>query len=377
MSLRVVSIISRMNVGGPALLIAELMDGISTDELQHTLITGTCAPNEIDYLTLHPSNSEVVYLKDFGKTPSMLLDIKSFFRLVSLLKKLRPDIVHTHTSKAGVLGRIAAKVANPRTKIIHTFHGHLLYGYFSPWKVRIVVVLERLLAKISTLLVGVTNQVKNDLLEVGIGTPSQWKVIYPGITRPVPIGKGPARKLISANAESFLVVWIGRFTEIKDPYFALSTISQINPVFKDRLQFFFIGDGELLAESQQMALNNVFDIRFAGWQGDVSRYLESSDLLLMTSLNEGMPVALLEAASFGVPAIAPDVGGISEFVGSENGLLINRTPKDFALAIENLISEPDQLQILGEEARQKYLEQFSISIFINAHIEMYRGCVND
>jgi glycosyltransferase involved in cell wall biosynthesis len=365
-----------MNVGGPALLIAEIIGGLEIANHEHTLITGFCAPNEIDYLTLHPMNSDVIYLDNFGKAPSIIADLKSLFRLIRVLRKLKPDIVHTHTSKAGLLGRIAAKLANPKVTVIHTYHGHLLYGYFSPAKVRFLIIVERALSKFSNLLVGVTYQVKNDLLKVKIGKPENWTVVYPGVVVRTPIGKKNSREQISVSSRSSVVTWIGRFTEIKDPQLALGAIAAIDSVFAANLTFIFVGDGELLEQCRQMAVDIPFDIRFEGWQEDVSVYLESSDLLLMTSRNEGMPVALLEAASFGVPTIAPDVGGIAEFINEDTGILAARDAQSFAQSIEMLLTNSDKLNLLGRNARTLFLDRFTVSQFVESHLRIYQSEAN-
>ena len=131
---RIMQVIARMNVGGPAVIVAELMRGLDPASFEVILITGYCADDEADYLGEVAQDIPVTRLDGLGRSVSVLGDIKSFFTLLQLIREFKPDIIHTHTAKAGVLGRIAGSIAHPKAKRIHTFHGHLLHGYFAPWK---------------------------------------------------------------------------------------------------------------------------------------------------------------------------------------------------------------------------------------------------
>ena len=147
--LRIVHVIARMNVGGPAILISALMDGLKNKDFESHLITGYCEENEVDYLQANKLNLGETRIAGFGRSISIFSDLKSLLLIMKALRKAKPDIVHTHTAKAGVIGRITALIAVPRAKRIHTFHGHLLHGYFSPGKTKLVVLIEKLLARIT------------------------------------------------------------------------------------------------------------------------------------------------------------------------------------------------------------------------------------
>ena len=253
MTIRVVSIISRMNVGGPAVLISELLTNLPPVEFKHTLITGHCEANEIDFLENHHLESEVIYLDKVQRSLLPIKDLRSFFELYVLLKKLNPDVVHTHTSKAGVLGRLAAKLAVPGALIIHTYHGHLLYGYFSPLITKMIIFLERMLSQISNVLIAVTQQVRDDLLNAGIGSANKWIVIRPGLSIPSTLPKAIFRKKFDIPDSTFVIAWIGRFTDIKDPMLALRTIEKLPTAIRSNVQLIMAGDGELLTKCRQYA----------------------------------------------------------------------------------------------------------------------------
>ncbi len=143
MAIKVLQVIARMNVGGPAVIVADLMRGLDSSDFQQTLITGYCADNEADYLETVATDVKATRIAGLGRSISPLADVKAFFALVALIKSEQPDVIHTHTAKAGVLGRIAAMMAGSKALRIHTFHGHLLHGYFSGWKTQLVITIEK------------------------------------------------------------------------------------------------------------------------------------------------------------------------------------------------------------------------------------------
>ena len=190
---RVVQIIARMNVGGPAVIVADLMRSLDKSAVEQTLITGYCDENEADYLETVATDVKATRIAGLGRSVSLVADVRAFFALVGMLRELRPDIVHTHTAKAGVLGRLASMLAGRKVKRVHTFHGHLLHGYFSGWKVRLVIAIEKFLAKRTDVLLAVGNKVKDDLLAAGIGKTDQYKVFFPGLKDPKKFEKAKVR----------------------------------------------------------------------------------------------------------------------------------------------------------------------------------------
>ena len=370
MNVKVVTIISRMNVGGPAVLLSKLIQEFPSDKVDHTLITGVCFENEVDYLETHPLNSNVIYLNDIKRKLLPTSDFKSFVKLVRLLKVLNPDVVHTHTSKAGVIGRLAARLAKPNVKIIHTYHGHLLYGYFSPFKTKIIIIIERILSKISNSLIAVSEKVKEDLLSVGIGPKEKWVVIHAGLEV-----RDPTTKMIYPDdLTNFRVTWIGRFTDIINPKLAIDAMRRIPPNIREHIQFQMVGDGELLADSKNYATEHGINIDFPGWVTDIEAILTETDLLLMTSRNEGMPVVIIEAALLNVPCLSTDVGGVGEFIKDQiTGFLANEEPDDLADKISYLFNVPTLVHDAGQHAYDFMKANFSLENSTRKHIDLYQN----
>ena len=358
-----------MNVGGPAVLLAEVASGLESQGIKHTIITGRCLHNEVDYLELHPREIDLIRLNKISRSVFLIDDLMGFFELVRVLRRLDPDIVHTHTSKAGVLGRIAARVGTPKAKVVHTFHGHLLYGYFSPWKLRLIVQTEKVLAKISDVLVAVSNPVNRDLVNAGIGVKNRWEVIHPAVS----LNENHSQKN-SMRDGKLHITWIGRFAEVKNPMLAIEAFSVLPESLRKQIDFTMVGDGDFkeitVKESKRLGL----EIIFTGWHPNPIEILKDSDLLLMTSKNEGLPVGMLEAASVGVPTLSTDVGGVTDFItDGQTGWLTPSDAHSLATRLSAILENKSNRQAVGNRAHDRILTQFSIESYVQKHIELYEG----
>ena len=370
--IRIVTVISRMNVGGPAILIAELIGGLPREEFEHTLITGRCESNEIDFLQQNNLDTRVVYLEKIQRTILPINDFLAIFHLIRLLNKIKPDVIHTHTSKAGVIGRIAARIAAPKAKVIHTYHGHLLYGYFSNFKTSLIVLLEKFLSNFTNILVAVTQQVKSDLLRVGIGSKNEWSVIRPGLRKPNTLDKSLAKKQLGLAEGEFTIAWIGRFTNIKDPMSALYAVESMTNIFPNKVRLIMAGEGELIDQCRNYVISKNLPVSFLGWITDINPLLSAADLLLMSSKNEGMPVVIVEAALRGVPTLSTDVGGVREFIHeNETGYLVD-SPARIGEVLVKIATNISDLQKISRNAKELAESEFSYDQFIENHLKLYR-----
>ncbi len=372
MPIKVVSIVSRMNLGGVAILLKEIHKDLNTADYDHTLITGVCSVNELDILADSGNLSKIIQVNKMSRKPSILEDFSSFFEIRKILKEISPDIVHTHTSKAGVLGRIAALSLRKNLCIVHTFHGHHIYGYFSKTIVKIIIFAEQILGNYSDLLIADSVQVKDDLRKAGIGKSKSWRVITPGVRELAQISNKEARSRLAVDKDMFTICWIGRFVDIKNPILALTAYSMLNSFEKSHSKFIMVGDGELLEKCKAFAKANDLNVSFPGWEMNIAPFLAASNLLLLTSRNEGFGMVLAESGQYGVPALSTDVGGVREFIeNNENGILVEAYPEAIASTISYLMKNPTSLIKLGENARKTSAEKFSMDNFIQKHKEIY------
>jgi glycosyltransferase involved in cell wall biosynthesis len=377
MTVRVVSIISRMNIGGPAKLLADLINHIPEEEIEHILISGRCESDETDLLDTFKINSKIIYLDDIKRSIFLLKDLKSFFKLYLILRKLRPAIVHTHLSKAGVLGRIAAKISNPKVILIHSFHGHLLNGYFNKSKVYVVIGIEKFLSQFTNTLVAVSKDVRAKYSILGIGKRAEWVVINPGIRETTQINQNKIRKL-APTTKSFHLIWIGRFAEIKNPKFALEVFCLLQSYKKFAFQLTMIGDGKLLADCKKFAEDKKLEVNFTGWMPEVSKELYKADLLLFTSENEGFGMVAVEAALQDVLVVSTNCGGVTDFIRhKQTGLIVNKTPIEFTQAILEICAMNQEFNEIITNARILAKSEFSADSYVEKHLTLYRSFVEN
>lgn len=373
--IRVMQIIARMNVGGPAVLVAELMRGIDKARFEEILITGFCAQDEADYLDEVATDLRAMRVKGLGRSISIFSDIKSFFILLRLIRQFNPDIIHTHTAKAGVLGRVAGLIALPRAKRIHTFHGHLLHGYFGSFKTRLVVITERLLARNTLLLVAVGNQVKEDLLEAKIGKANQYSVIFPGVRKLESLSKVNARALLGLTQGSTYLVFVGRLTQIKRPD-RLIDIARYLKITHPSVEILIAGAGEKLADLQGVTNKENLPIKFLGWRNDIGHILSASDITILCSDNEGIPLTLIQASQSGLPIISTNVGSVSDIVvDGETGLLTETNTQSLITVLDGLLTSPVKMNQLGQAGKIRAESLFSIEGMVYAHEKLYSQAI--
>ena len=367
----VLHVIARMNVGGPAVEIVELIHGLDSNEFSQTLVCGYCGPDESDYLEGQSDTFPVVRLQGLGRRLNVWSDIKVLIRLRKIIQTVSPDIVHTHTAKAGVLGRLALRISGVRAKSIHTYHGHLLHGYFGKIKTKIMIWIERALARSTDTLICVGLQVKTDLLSVGVGREHQFCVIRSGVPEKNYPSRMDARRELGISPQAQVVTYVGRLTQIK----RIDRLLQVTSLAQERIpdfQLLIVGGGELSPWVETEIKSRFLRATMVGWQGDTSLYLAATDLIILTSDNEGTPLVLIEAGQAARPAVATNVGSVSEIIlHEETGFLTNLSVPTIAEAVTQALTHFD-LKTVGAAAQRHIRSKFSLESFINGHADVYR-----
>jgi glycosyltransferase involved in cell wall biosynthesis len=368
--LKVVHVIARMNVGGPAHQVVQLCAGLGPPRYDVTVLSGNVEEDEADYRTLVGGAPEVEVIAGLGRSVKAWSDVQALLGLVAAIRRHRPDIVHTHTAKAGVLGRIAARLCRVPA-VVHTYHGHLLHGYFSPRGTRMVRTVERVLARGTTRIVTIGAQVRDDLLKAGIGRPEQYVVMAPGVEAPVAIEQVKAREMLGLPPRVPVVAFVGRLTDIKRPDRFLAVATRVLAVRSD-VVFLVVGEGNLAESVRASAIPLGERMVLLGWQRDVAPVYAASDLVVLTSDNEGMPVTLIEAALMGRPAVATDVGSVREVVvDGETGLVRSCSTEQLVEAVLALVDDPALREELGEAAAARAVSTFSVNRMVTATAELY------
>lgn len=371
--IRVLRVIARMNVGGPALQVVGLARHLDARGFESLLLTGTVSEGEEDYLALRAPDVRAITVPGLGRRVRPWSDARAFVEIVRHIRRFRPAVVHTHTAKAGVLGRIAATLARVPV-VVHTFHGHLLRGYFPPSITRLVVWVERLLARRTTVIASVGGRVRDELLEAGIGTPDKYRVVPPGVPVPTAVERADARRILGLPSHGPVVVFVGRLTGVKRfDRFAEMASALID--LHDDVHFLVVGGGDL-DHARALAVAHEKRFTFTGWLADVGTAYSASDLIVLSSDNEGMPVSLIEAQMMGLPAVATDVGSVREVVlDGETGLVVESSSSALAGAVDGLLRDDELRTRLGTRAREWATGAFSTDRLVSDTAEIYRSAL--
>jgi glycosyltransferase involved in cell wall biosynthesis len=361
-----------MNVGGPALEVAALAEELSSEQFTHEVLAGEVDQREGDYLALHPQSVRVRVIPGLGRAVSPLDDVRAWIALIRAIRRFRPHIVHTHTAKAGLLGRTAAIMLRVPTTV-HTFHGHLLHGYFGPVVTRLVILAERALASRTSALVAVGSKVRDELLDAGIGAPARFSVIPPGVRLPPAMAREAACRHLGLPSDVPIVAFVGRLTAVKRPDRMIEVARLVERAYPDVL-FAVVGEGDLSTTLRDHA-THVRSIRFLGWRSDVENVYAAARVVLLTSDNEGMPVSLIEAATCGRAVVATDVGSVREVVkDAHTGLLCPTDAAALAAAVCQLLGD-DELRARMERNAAEASERFTRERLVGAHIQLYQRLV--
>lgn len=370
--IRVMRIIARMNVGGPAVQVSGLMRGFDPQYFDHRLFTGYCANDEADYLDIVAIDIKATRIHGLGRRVSFGGDIRAFLSLVKEIRSFKPHIIHTHTAKAGFLGRIASIVSLHPSIRVHTFHGHLLNGYFGPLKRRLVIFAEKFLATFSRQLLAVGDKVRRDLLAEGIGNLSKFRVMPPGLE----IGKLPnkesSKHSFGLSADSLQCAFIGRVTQIKRPDRFLDVVSEVKRRGIE-VEFFMAGDGELLEVCRERIAEKGLPVKVLGWQSDIENVLSAADIVILTSDNEGMPLSLIQAGMATLPVVATRVGSIPEVVlDGKTGIITSLDVQDISDALQKLAKNSALRDQMGAAAQEFTLANFGVNRLVQDHEELYK-----
>ena len=409
--MKVLRIIARLNVGGPAVHTILLSRHMASLGYETLLMAGRVGPEEGDMIYLAETlGVEPLIIPQLGRRVRPIDDVVGFFRILRILFEFRPDFVHTHTAKAGTLGRLAAFIYNttisikcslqkpgrriPQCKVIHTFHGNVLRGYFSPFTTRIFQLIEKGLARITHAIVVVSSQQKEELCnKFSIGRPAQYRVIPLGfdLTPFSQCTKGMgafrARFGITEN-DVRLIGIVGRLSPIKNHRLFLEAAHILVKNHGDtKTRFLIIGDGELRRDCEELSAQLGLSERivFTGWIKNMVPIYEDLDILALSSDNEGTPVTVIEAMAAGVPVVATDAGSVRELVGRwetgdvalkqdgfeicERGVLVKRGDvESFARGLHHLLHHPEVCRKMGQRGKDYALKHYSKEqLIVNMH----------
>jgi glycosyltransferase involved in cell wall biosynthesis len=383
--IKIVRIIGRLNVGGPAIHVVNLTAGLNPDRYRPLLVAGSENDAEgsmLDFALSHGVRPTVV--PEIVTTFSLALrDAKALWKLYWLIRKERPHIVHTHTAKAGFLGRVAARLAGVPI-IVHTFHGHVLHGYYGAVKNELLRRVEQSLAWVTDRVVTVSEQVKSDLVSYGIAKAEKISVVPLGFDlEPFlnsHIHQGAFRREIGLTDDHKLIGIVGRIFPIKNHNLFLESAACIS-AHEPSARFIIVGDGVLRPDLERRTreLGIGHRVLFTGWRHDLPRIYAALDVLVVSSDNEGTPVSAIEAMTAGCPVVATRVGGLPDLVDDQRtGRLVPpRDPKALASAVLDLLRSPQMAREFGKMAQAFVLQRFTVQRLLGDMDHLYNQLLAD
>jgi glycosyltransferase involved in cell wall biosynthesis len=376
-----------LNIGGPSIQAATLAHRLDQYGFITHLVHGSLGPGEGDmsYL-LDGTGVQHTRVPALRRPIAPRSDAAALARLYRIMCDLRPAIVHTHMAKAGALGRAAAVLYNRTAgrrqpaRLVHTYHGHVLEGYFSARKTALFIRAERALARATDRIVAISPQIKNELVSTyGIGRDSQYAVIPLGFNLSPFAGidsgaRARARAALRLPPDVPVIATVGRLTAIKHHELLLEAASLIVRARPDAV-LLIAGDGERAADLEALTrrLQITANVRFLGWRRDLDTIYAATDVFALTSRNEGTPVALIEAMAAAVPGVSTDVGGVRDVItdASVGRRVVDGDATHFARAVLDLLRDPDRPAI-GERARQHVLARYGIDRLVREIADLYR-----
>jgi len=397
--LKVVRIIDRLVYGGPTRNVVFLTEGLSGRGFDCELIAGVPAKGEGDMtFWAHAYGVQPIQVKQMSRELGPR-DVVVTWKLFRLFQKLRPDIIHTHKSKAGATGRFAAflykwlspslwKLQPRKLRVVHTFHGHIFHGYYGEFKTSIFLGLERALARITDCIVTVSEQQREEIRSsYGVGRKTAFRVVPLGIDFRTASSSVSFRQEVAACEDEFLVGAIGRLCEVKNFGFLIRAVAEATKRRPDlKLKLALVGDGHLRSELERCARELAIErkVLFTGFRKDVDAIYPALDLVALSSLNEGTPLTLIEAMSHGRAVLMTEAGSYGDILGKpvqlSNGLTVwehgvsvaSGEVEHYADGLLFLAANPELRRQMGERARAYVHRQFSRERLVDDMASLYR-----
>jgi glycosyltransferase involved in cell wall biosynthesis len=350
----ILSVVTRLNVGGPAAILTALLDHAPSDGPDHLLAAGRTDQGEADWLALRAPHLEgdprILPVPNLVRPIDPRRDLAAYRELRGLIRSHRPDLVHTHTAKAGAVGRLAA-LHEGVPHLVHSFHGHTLHGYFGRSQTAVLRQVERRLARRTDLLLAVGARVRDELLTAGIGRADRFEVVPPAVPAPRTVAREAAREQFGLAPDVPVIAFVGRLAGVKRPDRLLSVAEQVTARHPEAV--LVVAGGATPAELAELQVaERDADVRLLGWVEDVGAVYAASDVVLLTSDNEGMPVTLIEAGLCGRPCVATDVGSVGEVVlDGRTGRVVPPRIDALTDAVIDLLEDRRARERLGAAAR--------------------------
>lgn len=374
-------------IGGPAFHVASLVNGLQGD-FDFLVVGGKAAKGES--INKSDFNSKVKFIKEMGREIDFLEDLKSYLKIKKIIKEFNPQIIHTHTSKPGFFVRYF-KLNHPGVRVVHTYHGFVFNGYFNQIFSRLLVKMERRMAQNTDVLIALSRQQKQEILNLGIGTDEKVIVVHLGVNQELFRFEEKARKKFRERFlledETVAIGIVGRLARIKNIHLFIRGISHLKAKGLNIIGF-IIGDGPEKQELKTFAsvldlkidegkeINEQQDLIFTSWCSDLNMAYSGLDIVCLTSHSEGTPMSLIEAQMVGKPILTSKVGGIKDITIENQTAIYYDDNEDFLDKLSQLVKEEDFRKRISSTSRQYAIENFGLEKMVGATRNIYFDLLN-
>ena len=392
--IKVLRILNRFNVGGPVYNATYLTKYLNSDLYETLLIGGKPEKHEqsADYI-LNDLKVSFRQLKFMRRAISPLFDSISLIQIIIIIYKYKPNIIHTHAAKSGLLGRIAALFYYKKIKVVHTYHGNVFEGYFSNFKNRILLFIERFLATKSTKIIAISKLQGEDLFY-------KYKICEKEKIEIVPLGfdlnrftentnskREKLRKECNVKSGTVLITIVGRVVPIKNHQLFIDVINYCKNKSTRNIKALVVGDGSEIEKiidyviSNKLSysykdLNKECDVLFTSWRSDIDSVLAASDIVCLTSLNEGTPVSIIESMASETASISTNVGGVSDIIENNiSGIVCSKEVKDYGENLLKIIEDNDLRLKLAKNGKSISLENYNYNRLVSNMESIYQKII--
>ena len=392
--IKILRILNRFNVGGPVYNATYLTKYLNSDLYETLLIGGKPEKHEqsADYI-LNDLEVSFKQLKFMRRAISPLFDLISLIQIIIIIYKFKPDIIHTHAAKSGLLGRLAPLFYYKKIRLVHTYHGNVFEGYFSKFKNKILIFIERFLAKKSTKIIAISKLQSYDLIH-------KYKICKKEKIEIVPLGfdlirftedkslkREKLRKEFNVHDDTILITIIGRIVPVKNHQLFIDVINYCMNRSSRVIKALIVGDGSETekiinyVENNNLSysykdLNKECDVLFTSWRSDIDSVLAASDIVCLTSLNEGTPVSIIESMASETASISTDVGGVSDIIENNiSGIVSTKKVNDYGENLLQIIEDENLRLKLGKKGKSISLENYSYNKLVSNIESLYQKII--
>jgi glycosyltransferase involved in cell wall biosynthesis len=366
--IKVLRVITRLNVGGPSKQVGVLSKLFDEENISQLIVTGSTLDSEQE-IDIKQFKDRIIKIKELSREINLVADLVALMKLCLIIVRYKPNIIHTHLSKAWAISTIAKFLCRSKAVSIHTFHGHILHSYFSKLSTYFIVIILRILANRTDILIALNKSNRQSLISARIGKESKYVEIRPGFDSISVDSKEVAKKSLGLDPSIFIIGYVGRFEKIKR-IDLLSEVIALSTTKFPNVQFITFGNGPEFKQFHERTKH--FSVLNFSWIDDLKIAYSVIDLLILVSDNEGTPLVVIESGLCGIPTLSRNVGGVSDLISDGvTGFITGNSTEEIVSKLEFIVNTPETYVKVSSQVKKQFSLNYNEKDFLKAHNELY------